>query len=323
MRSLVVLSFVISASVAHASFEMMLIEDAYGDKIHRFDPVNRVSLGSFGNGILSNAGPICVNSAVNTAYVADFGGVRAFNYFTGELLSSIPISGMGLLKSMSLTPDGNLMVNDGTIVRKVSAISGSTLTTVTPYPNNNVAAAYQRSNGTFMLLTGNMSLQGAYVTFHNSLGASTGFSQIDSSLPIDNAGVFGGLDYRGSDLVITLQHQSICHTYIGTLAASSATVTEVPLGQQTNRVLVSNPVFTHTNTAFYLQRTVNGTSSYASTVAITPGFPNETYELLPEPLNTTLTSGGYGSIAIVLAPEPAPFIAVGLGLVTVLRRRRR
>ena len=321
MRSLVALSLIFSGAVVHASFEMMLITDPYGKAIHRFDPINRVSLGSFGTGML-NPNAVCVNQALNVAYVADGGqGIRAFNYFTGDLLYSVPVSGMDNFRSISTTPDGNLMVNDGTIVRKVNANTGATMATVTPYPSNRVANAYQRADGTFVLLTGNPTLSGTYVTFHNSQGLATSFSTIESSQTIGSNPIFGGIAFRGNDVVATLGFGTTFKSYVGTIGASFATLTSVVYSPQNSRALVSNPVFTHTNTAFYLERLASNGATY--TAANTLGFPSEIHTPMPDPLNTTLVFGGYTSIAMVLAPEPMPFIAIGLGMVGILGRRKK
>lgn len=79
------------AANANASFDLMLLGDNTTpgqQRVMRYDPVNRVELGSFGAGFLNDdVVDIAVDKASGRAFVlTSFGSVRAFNYNTGEFL---------------------------------------------------------------------------------------------------------------------------------------------------------------------------------------------------------------------------------------------
>lgn len=96
MRSFAVVVFVTALSCAsQASFDLMYVADGASRQIHRVDPINRIALGTFGAGFLSN--PISVAlDAQNDVYVLDLvnpvsGRVRKFNGSTGAYLGGFAV----------------------------------------------------------------------------------------------------------------------------------------------------------------------------------------------------------------------------------------
>ena len=104
MRSFALTLALLSGSAAFASFDLMLLGDnttAGSERVIRYDPVNRVQLGSFGQGFLNAAvSDVAVDQSTNRAFVLQVnGGVRVFNYSTGAFIDgfTLPSSNYGAI----------------------------------------------------------------------------------------------------------------------------------------------------------------------------------------------------------------------------------
>ncbi len=296
-RSVVLALAVSAAAASHASFELLMAVDFGLNQVHRYDPVTGISLGSFGQGMMSGAAKIAINESTGVAYVTNLylDSVQMWNYHTGHYLGDFANSvndpwgivrlnngnivvangssvrtystSGGLISSFGssgygLGTDGvNLFLGENFQIRKVTA-SGSVLGTIaTPGRDNND-----------IQIRGNTAYSAAFVG-SNRLGRFSPAGMIGySETTVSN------LDPVGNMEAIALSHGAIMY---------------LP-GRST---AIGNP------TVFSRYHSV-------SNVAIS------TFGNLP---STSRITG----MAIVLAPEPGTMTAIGLGLVGLLRRRRR
>lgn len=133
MRTPVILAMLVLSNASLASFELMLVADAGGRDIDRYDPVTGTYLGSFGAGFLSIPTDVDVDSASGLAYVCDNGStsIKVFNYNTGEFVRSwstgnpnyfvtrlssgnIVVSNYGWANSRQFSPTGTLIRTQNT-----------------------------------------------------------------------------------------------------------------------------------------------------------------------------------------------------------------
>jgi hypothetical protein len=77
LRRGVVLALAVSvAAASHASFELLLAVDNGTNQVHRFDPVTGLSLGSFGQGMMSGPAKIAIDQTTGVAYISNFLWIR-------------------------------------------------------------------------------------------------------------------------------------------------------------------------------------------------------------------------------------------------------
>ena len=163
----VALSLAVSfAAIGHASFEMMLIADNTNGVIHRYDPVNRVYLGSCGQGSLLPVTSMALDQTNGRAFVKQGTFLTAFNYSTGDALFSAS-SALGAIAYRE---------NFGDLITSTSA--GLTRATVTltgfgtpsTYSSSFPSAAQITSNGSDVFLA---NPAGNIIKYSGSLTATT------------------------------------------------------------------------------------------------------------------------------------------------------
>jgi len=98
------------ATSSYASFEMVLVADNGQNtvatrKIHRFDPVSGVNLGSFGGFNASIVGTY-LNQSTNSLFVTTANGITEWNYNTGLLKNSFSAPGVSGIQH-SVRPSGD------------------------------------------------------------------------------------------------------------------------------------------------------------------------------------------------------------------------
>lgn len=82
IRKLIALSLAITACSANASFDVWLIPDGQNGVVQRYDPIHRVSLGSFS--AMSNVRAVAGHTNMSTVYATDGNITVAYNASTGE-----------------------------------------------------------------------------------------------------------------------------------------------------------------------------------------------------------------------------------------------
>lgn len=322
MRCATVLSFLfVTSSFAQASFEMLLMGDNSGGtfKVARYDPVTRMSLGSFGLGIINHpVRDVAVDQSTNRAFVLSTGGrVNAFNYNTGEWLGAGSINNSSYSTMAYNSASDTLTFGEGFgsgVSGGIQVLSSNLTPTGLSFPSTFVSTpAIQRPGSTnYFMYT--LSSSGGFNPSTrvwdangNLLDSQFGPNAWDGANGVRDA-VFNGNTLYG--IVVDVAGTS------NTLVTSSTTATTMGL---------PSVVSSFTSTA--------GGGAYRSLCVGHNGLMwvkagNElrsfhpvngfsTANILP---GTSLESTG---MAIVVAPEPASMFALGLGALTLLRRRRR
>lgn len=317
MRAITLALGICCVGLASASFDLMLLGDnttAGAQRVVRYDPVNRVVLGSFGTGFFnSNIQDIAVDMSANRAYVLDsLGYVRTFDYYTGEFLQMNyvtanynqitfdSVSGRVLFSSIS-GPLG--------LVGKAYTTTFSSAQNYSPnygvYGNmarrtdGNYYAYWDLNPSTTSFLVPRM----FNVTTGVSSGvnsSSVGLGTIRGSL-IGNDGRFYGLHLNSGNLNLYY-----CNTSFSGLVGGAGLM--VGLGGTTfdNQDMV----WGHGNVGYILDG--NEISTYYGGMGIA-GTQTLSFA----------TGANIRGMALVIAPEPGQFVALGVGLCGLFLRRRK
>jgi hypothetical protein len=317
----VYLSLVVAVASVHsyASFDLMLIgNNSGGDfRVSRWDPINRLSLGSFGSGILT--GPVqdvAVNKNSGEAFVLTNGRLWKFNYSTGAFIgvsNSIPF-----YSTLSFDPnDGIITVGEGT----GSGVIGTQSYTASLTPTGSVFAGVYVS-------TAPLKRPGSSRYFGFALEGLSPFNRTSATWNADGTLVtvqgstswnqFNGMQdsaFSGTKLygvsydTVTSQSKLwSSETSSGVAAASVDLATFHAAASSGTRRSISAA---H-NGGLWV-KTGNQYSSYVPDAGFAP-----TQSLASLGAAAELTG-----MAVILAPEPGGMVALALGSLILLRRRTR
>lgn len=314
MRSLLVLSAIATVGAAHASFELVMVADRGSKSVHRYDGSTGVYLGQFGNGYLQNPMSMALDQVNNRVFVADQVGtgdgsgsnqvrIWSFNYNTGEYLSSFRTSYNYLQPQIAYDGVNLLVGHDGSIY-DVYSTSGSNVLTWAWSGATNPKGLATSTGGMHYAVEGNklysrnsVGVQSTF-TMTSSISASSTPGQRQLAISGNRALAVGAISFSA----INLASLSTSNT------ANSLTTTTLANYNQIN-----GAGFGHGDVA-YIAGT-NGTIGQMSRVLYSEGIQLQVFGSgqLIEPR----------SIAVVNAPEPATFGALGAGLLVLTRRRRK
>ncbi len=311
---------------AQASFEMMMFVD--GNRIVRYDPENRIQLGSFGAGELGTyTGAQIAADPTNHGVVAALNGdgtIRRFNAFTGRYLGALsvgvnPFYGNGPMRFEVLN-NGNFLIagyiGGGTeqVSRIYSGTTGAQLVDMSPF-----GAAYwaldsvQGSDGNIYTLNriNNAGTYSFYTFCYTSSGGYLGANGLGSS---SDASRFRAIGRSGNRILITgnFQYAAVSHAN-----GVFQTLTYVSWSTWSNPGVTGDIVWAHSRNHLHEVRD-NGGGSFTNRVNHYDPMTNYMGQgAIDLPYTTSL-----GSMTIITAPEPGTMAALGLGLVALLRRRR-
>lgn len=311
-RGLTAALCVASAAIANASYELLLVADngnaSVTPRVHRFDPVSRAYLGSFGEGILSAPKGVEI-SPDGTAWVADVGDrVRLFNAYTGVYL--------GVINYGILSQAYGRLVGDSYWATRSTGLNRIHATT---YAVSNPPAT---SGGTLFIAPINS----------NEFIAGTGFSQISrfngtTGALISSQGISTSFINAFADAVLVpgalgsttfslVVGRTFDVTNDLTIVNMNASLTVT--SSTTRNVSSLNNVFglAKAHRGFYAA----GTLATDATKGGVTFFDEELLERYTFGSNVIISPRG---MAAVIAPEPATFAALGLGVLALMRRRRR
>lgn len=321
------MSVLISVGVAaQASFEMMLFVD--GNRIVRYDPENRIQLGSFGAGELGTySGAQIAADPTNHGVVAALNGdgtIRRFNAFTGRYLGALsvgvnPFYSNGPMRFEVLN-NGNFLIagyiGGGTeqVSRIYSGITGAQLVDMSPF-----GAAYwaldsvQGSDGNIYTLNriSNSGTHTFYTFSYTSSGGYLGATSLGSS---SDASRFRVIGRSGNRILISGNTQYAAVTHANGVFQ---TATAVDWSSWSNLGVSGDIVWAHSRNYLHEVRD-NNDGSFTNRVNYYDPVTNYMGQVnIALPYTTSL-----GSMTIITAPEPGTMAAFGLGLVALLRWRR-
>ncbi|MBL8086913.1 MAG: PEP-CTERM sorting domain-containing protein [Chthonomonas sp.] len=327
----VVLFCLAGSVVARASYEMVIFTTTTDRNFYRFDPVNRVQLGSFGAGVVGtySGASVSLDSGRPGQIVSLNGdaGIRWANYSTGlqtgqKFLSEGQIYGNG---PYSVTPlsNGSYVVNayygSPTIQQRSRVYNAafSSFTEMSPFGSGyEPLGSAQGSDGRiytlnrFNLGSGNF----AFVTFgFTTAGTYLGYNSLGSYA---DAYAFGSILASGGRIYAGPGTQTTNPRIAWHPAGVSQTATASIATSYYSTTGWSNLVAGHDGKVHMIQSYYNGTD-----------YTNQWYTYEPEsnrfavmyamPYNMTISRA-----TMVAAPEPATWAAIGLGLLAIVRRKR-
>ncbi|MCE9558838.1 MAG: PEP-CTERM sorting domain-containing protein [Armatimonadetes bacterium] len=324
MRSLSLLVFSVAmAAQASASFDMMLIgNNSGGDfRVSRWDPVNRVSLGSFGSGILTGAvEDVAVNQATGVAYVISANRILTFNYNTGEYLGLGPSSaGLGAIQYNSTSGTVTLGNGYGTGNINQQAYNADLSSAGFSFGSVYVSSAPLRRTGSsnyfaftlegsspFNLSASTWSSAGSFLTV-----ASTGipFNNVNNGNGLHDS-AFSGTKMYG------VQWDSSTGTSALWSSETSTGFAATPVLLQTFHSAASNLIRRGISAAHnggLWVKTGNQYSSYIPGLGMGP----------TQSLSSLGAAADLTGIAVIVAPEPGSLSVLGLGALVLLRRKVR
>lgn len=305
MRFLPILGLSASFAVAQASFDMILQADndtSLGAHIDRYDPINRVFLGSFPI-IAAALGPgnMAVSRARQELYIRSTTNlVRAYNYSTGEYVRSIPLL------------SGQLAVSDDSAtLHSATGNSINSLNLATGTVTNRVLSGISNITGLALSVGGRFLVCDAGSgTFRSYTSTGT----FIASVPAVNGVV---------NLTERVETGDPSPTFRGVIPAGNSTIVGVTdLGGSLTEVTTATP-YSRVNSLVEAHEgmwVLGETTAAPGTLRYgrmdSSGFMGATFAM-------TQTTSLTGATAIVLAPEPGTMLALGGGLVWFLKRRKR
>jgi hypothetical protein len=298
----VALSLAVSfAAIGHASFEMMLIADNTNGVIHRYDPVNRVYLGSFGQGSLLPVTSMALDQTNGRVFVKQDTFLTAFNYATGEALFStstnagaiayrenfgdlITSTSLGLLRlGVSMSGFGITSVYSGAPASTQITSDGSSVFIANP------------ANGTFVKYSGSST---ATTTVTTSSNAGLTGDTIAGMMTSQSGAFHFALSATDRRYYVTT---SLANSVVSGSASTLTTTTAITRG--------------HGEYGYYLGATATG-FGIQKFYENGDNFQNFTQVALPSQI------GSINSAVTVVAPEPGSMIALGIGVAALLRKRK-
>ncbi|MBL8059349.1 MAG: PEP-CTERM sorting domain-containing protein [Chthonomonas sp.] len=311
---------------AQASFEMMMFVE--GNRIVRYDPENRVQLGSFGAGELGTySGAQIAADPTNHGVVAALNGdgtIRRFNAFTGRYLGALsvgvnPFYGNGPMRFEVLN-NGNFLIAGyvGGGLEQVSRIysgtTGAQLADMSPFGGAYWALdSVQGSDGNIYTLNRitNAGTSTFYTFCYTSSGTYLGATGLGTS---SDASRFRAIGRSGNRILITgnVQYAAVTHAN-GPFQAA----TPVGWSSWSSAGMTGDIVWSHSRN--YLHEVYNNSGSYVNRVNYyDPGINYMGQGAIDLPYTTSL-----GSMTIITAPEPGTMAALAAGVGLLIRKRKK
>ena len=306
-RACITLLLACSGLSAHASFDLVMAVDRDTKSVHRFDGSSGISLGSFASGYLTNPQSITISGS--TAHVLDVvgsaGRVRRFNYNTGEYLGSTSLNSFGFGPSglsLLIGPSGEYIASAGSF----SGVGG-----FDPVTGSRMYAYFTPSAGNQGAV-----IVGGFLYNVESSGAmgwgplpSTSTTNFPSNTTLSGAGnpwqlaTAGGLIYTMNQSTNAIRSYSQTGVATGLVASLTSMINCKGLAMGHNNVMYAA-----------------GLSNVSSTGRIAR-LDTRTGESLGFINASQMTSPV--SLAVRMAPEPATMAMLGIGALSLLRKRRR
>ncbi|MCE9557445.1 MAG: PEP-CTERM sorting domain-containing protein [Armatimonadetes bacterium] len=313
------------SALSFGSFDLMYLPDVSGTKVHRFDPVNRVYLGSIST---PTARQVAASSASPYIFVSNgitpLGLGALYEGSTGNYINS----GTNGYASPSFSETGSDVwaLGSTTTVRKNSlpTLNSAGQFSVTGYTEifglapvgNNVAVVGAATNGDILF----------------SLYSTTGTS-LATRVMSTAATVAANPCLRGMALSVALDgtaHLAFANrTNTGTVKLNSILVNGATLGSNFSFTLTGFSTASVGNASVMAAH--NGTFYVAGADATTPTLTRIQHWNLAT-VSITLADYTTNSLSVpstvqwsgatFLAPEPGSMVGIGVGLLVLLRRRR-
>ena len=286
------------SSLSFASFDLMLIADN-NNVVHRVDPTNGAYLGNFAVSFVPYQ--MVASYATKRLYAQNGNSISVYDYSTGQLLNVF--GGGSFLGGITISSDGNTIyagnTSAGTINRYTP--SGSFLGTFVSGLRTNAMSLATDSSGRLYVTNG------ANAFCYDASGTLISSSTTPIAAPTASAFSYGGTGF-GSALVQA--NGGASYGYNGVSSGFLATPQTYSFG---NMASAQGAVSGHLG-AYVLGKDFSTTGLRVTKVEPYPIYPSTSFVM------SQITS--HRASAIVLAPEPGTWAALGLGALGLVRRRR-
>lgn len=325
MKCFVVLCASALASLSVASYDLMYMPDASGDKIHRFDPVSRTYLGA-------------INTYTNTSYVAVSPNGTRVAGFAGQIYEYDPATGTpmntvaaGLNRGLSYIDNASLRysvlgtITKGTITSVQTSFSAGinlTVARILDLPNGNIFALSTNLANDLVagLYTPTGTLIGSLLTVASAANlaanAAVGSIGLGASSSTPNPLFF---TYRSNTNQMRLGRVAVSTTF-NTLTlqtgsnlsaysvANAATEHNIVKGHDGMMWIVGADAATPTLTR------ITGFRAYtASSIVQMSSYTTSSFAV---PITESWSGGN------VVAPEPSSMLGIGLAAIALMRRKK-
>ncbi len=302
----VLLSAFVLAGAFHAfgSFEVLMVSDSGTDSIHRFDPITGSYFGSFGGGFLRDPVGVVADGSGN-AYIYDANRrLSVWNSSTGEYITSFDLVSGGT--SLTRNGDGTLNVALSDRVIRYST-TGTTLATYVRQGTNKLYQGIQLADGLFYTSSYDGPGQDSYEWFNYATGASVGRLTSWAQQRVANlsSGIYNTVNVFESTTSLIYEKHRVQGAGPNSFANFSDNTLTNPAG-----VAGGHGGLTYVVGQVRAAPTTGGIMRWdRNSMVLGTMFGN----------NIIKTPTGMASI---IAPEPASLLALGLGALAVMRRRK-
>lgn len=312
MKSLILICLVGVGAASQASFELMMVLDRTSGSIKRFDSTSGVYLGSFANGAVDNSSfNLMIDQPNGQVIVGDGTGsvnyAQVYNYNSGQYIGDRNFT-YGTTYSSG---------NSGVITSRYNSDASYVISNDV----NGTYNGYVRNTGSTFTMSGSANGTRVYAVDYNTktlhwwnslnVNASTG------SVALANPGSFffaGEMAVTATRLAFASANGGTPALWLGDINTGSGTPTMRSISLSTRYVVAYHTVFGHNDDVYIGAQKASGERVIARYNFVTGAWRGE------------FGGGGQlsdiGGLTMVVAPEPAPFIAMGLGLTILLRRRK-
>lgn len=309
----------VGATQAFASFDLSLVPQNSTGRVNRHDPINSVGLGSFSAPGATN---VTLDQAGGRVFVSSPASpsLRSYNYSTGEFLVTHP---MGLVPGQfsynsaqnsifMVSASGGLIqrVNLATgTVNNISGVGGVTWRSVMTAGN---VATFMGTNGASQIVM--QSFDAGTLMSNDFLNTSA------TALPGTRIGK-GHLTTRGTGLYFAFAFiNSLSGTsFVSGGATDTGFVTSVSTLELAGFGNTVTPSAMAGHNGFYF---LGQDSASATTMRVNGYAFNRDLVSASTATGYTFADSNFGAANIV-APEPATMVALGAGVVALMRRRRK
>ena len=306
MRTFCVGFLALIGLTASASYDLLLVTDSVNNQIRRYDGSTGASLGSIGVGRMNSPTGIAIDKNSGLVYVSHFNtnSISVWNYSTGVFVNEFSVAGG--VRGICVSNAGTIFAACGSSIQ-IYSTSGQSLgsfgsatmfTEVQQQPNGTIFATVRDSSGVFRM---------SNYTASFALAGTSAANTYATWFPFQSVVVGNSL-----------------------LVAAGDTIG--PVGQLSIYSTASTPVLQSNKVTSEYARIEGIANGHGNMFYITGALTSDTTKSAISParyLNGTLTvfpsfgafSGTSVSMASVIAPEPGPFIVLGLGVCALLKRR--
>ncbi len=289
---------------AHASFELVMAIASDTDAIDRFDGSTGAYLGSFATGQATGTA-MTIDQSKGVCYISNFnaGSIQAWDYNTGQFLNEFSTSTYGSVRGIAIDNSGNLLLGTTTGIRRISSTNFALLSTF-----GNVGVTYtgveQGADGAYFAVNITSDALERY-TSGQALQSAVGLPPGGGTSLQWQIAIAGTQGYVTDNLTCFRFNTTASVPVLGTgYTPSLVDMLGIGVGHTTRRY-------------------VSGKQSNVGAIQAFSDLGTSFTTHIKFGRAGMAAGSQYGSLAVVVAPEPSSIAALCLGGLALMRRARR